>query len=65
MAHETETITDIEIEAISKIVSSVQGQGVPRIESGVTPAVWLVREHFNSQDDAPFKIKIDAESGFA
>ena len=65
MAYETETITDIEIEAISKIVSSVQGPGVPRIESGVTPAVWFVGEHFNSQDDAPLKIKIDAESGFA
>jgi len=24
-----------------------------------------VREHFNSREDAPFKIKIDAESGFA
>jgi hypothetical protein len=49
-------------EAISKIVAYVQGQGVTRIESG---AYTLVREHFNSRDDAPLKVKIDAESGFA
>ena len=36
-------------EAISKIVDCVQGQGVTRIESG---AYTLVREHFNSRDNA-------------
>jgi hypothetical protein len=38
-----------------KIVDYVQGQGVPRIESG---AYTLVREHFNSRDNAVIERKM-------
>ncbi len=37
------------LKAVSKIVDYVQGQGIPRIESG---AYTLVREHFNSRVNA-------------